>query len=359
MKLDLHRMEQNDLISVPLWRVTLYTPTSSEGTTFLTLSVWHLFTDGCGAWNLLRSLVIPSLQGLPVEPEGRFFQNQEPDSIIPLQPASPPKSNQEVPIDEQTNSWPTKDQVLRHPMECTPGYTCVEFPSNVISSLKTLGKKEGVQTLNPTLLTCFTLALSSVIGRHANLKGVLPRSIRSTETGDSFISNSRNTNSMYDSSLIGSSLSFWERALSLQTYLVQAASQHVRQPMNVSKARRSAEDLHRSNLEFWTNVPFDMSFVVSNITYQPWLDRVGGLQDIVWTQSQAFETPPLCVNLVGWKEGSRVSIGFYEGAILRAEEIHDLGRKWGEIARLVGGGSDSIDDMLESIGPGRDLKPSI
>ncbi len=166
------RMETLDPINSPLWQITLYTPSSSSQSksSYLTLSIDHVLTDGKGALTLLGLLLTPTLPtDLPFEQLDKIPLLEETIDIRPpywfllpivwkslIVPKLPKIISNLLPKEKE--QWPGKN-FDKGPCEAEGRIQSLQISADLVRSLKSNGKKQGVSTLHPIIKTAYLIAI--------------------------------------------------------------------------------------------------------------------------------------------------------------------------------------------------------
>lgn len=316
---DMTSFEQEEMMGGPQFRVTRYaSPSAPSGC--IALSVWHVYTDGIGAVNLLRALLCPNLEDIPDESTTNMFTQSKAE----LYPVNPDPIKLPPPDGDKAAVWPYTGQAFEKPAkECHPSFAEVAIDAPLLKVVKNAALTHGVQTLNPILLATFLKALHKTVppGDY-RFKAVVPHNLRDPASPP-FMSGSIVTAHSYDT----------PRDMPDTWQLCQAIDKQFRDegaalpPM--PPKRRLPFTAYSHLVEAWDSVMgYGDTLVFSNLSRWAWLDDIKGATDAVWGQSCGQCFPPVAVHLAGVKGSCRATLAYRDGFGFDRQMIDKLAENW-------------------------------
>jgi hypothetical protein len=321
MKVDMHWMEREDIVSRPLWQVARYI---SQRTAYLALSTNHILNDGKGTFNLLNLLLAPSVEDVPRE----AFDSPWAEDIVDMIPAEPIALSYEHP------PWPV-GHLKRPPRECSSEYTLFSLDAGLVARLKATGKAKGVPTLDPILRAAGVVALHSVLESDATRRMILQSmyayNFRHLHSCVSFVTGSFHAPMISDDEL-GPSHDFWALAAANAEHTRNTAAHTLGRHL-VGNTVHLPRPLHAYYARVWDSpTPFRAGLVFSNMAH---FKLPPGATDMAWIQINGINFPAICTELIGHDGGSRITVGWREGSVVDSQEIDLFIARWTSILRKV------------------------
>ena len=164
----------------PLWRVTIYTASVDPESrpAYFAFTVDHALIDGRGALEFVRILLEPdSIEHLPYEDFSTYFalsdhikERPRLSSIISQVFGALVAPWLPFLVRRWLGFPPTYPTISQPPVvDCQWRCSFFDIDQTVVEKIKTLGKENGVRTLNPILQTAWAFALRSVLGHHVTI----------------------------------------------------------------------------------------------------------------------------------------------------------------------------------------------
>ncbi|TRM55407.1 hypothetical protein BD626DRAFT_75750 [Schizophyllum amplum] len=320
--------------SRPLWQATLYTASSANSKSYLTLSVDHVVTDGRGLTLLAHALFSPDISSLPTESLQSIPLMDDTLDIRPSYAHLLPIVLQELVVPrlptflqryiKSAKAWPAGYvQAARSPADCEWDLSLLELSGSLVASLKSMGKERGVPTLHPLLKVAYLVAMWAVFGHDAasfTLQANTPRSERNAFLGHAHCT-ANYTTSIDVQVHPASTDDFWT--------IAQRIASELSSPQGIQKGRYAmgmlsfvpdpvpdpSKDTDRPTgwEEFCldkahSSEPFGGSLEVSNLGY---VDLPPGAEDVAWSQACWPAGTAICTSVtrpeLGWRRfGGRV-----------------------------------------------------
>lgn len=384
MEQEIRRMRDRVDDSMASWQVTRYSPlavTLSSHRHYIAISAYHHLLDGIGGLHLCQAILDPSY---PIKSAPGLAPRME--DLISISPTLP-YLIREAFHELVLPSFPAKvrSSIARKP--CWPAEKAKGLPTNFpeaqvtirlpptwISSLKQVGKANGVSTLQPILQTAFVMAVYEVTGKSKSpITVCIPKNERDTtksshpQFGAVLLSTLHQTYNLASAAspaptANSSSELFWS--------LARLATSNQSSPSSLRNARNDIGMLayipdpssftspHSENPSrrtktgweefFWTNIekpnPYRTSIAISNLVGIAQLPP--GCEGVFWSQSAGPFEHALIVSVVGHQNGLEVAVAFRDGCAVEKRKVKGILRTFHEILGSLAVGV-AADQWLE------------